>query len=50
MHSPDAKVINAADKALASGKLLGTIKLPRNLKGLGDRLPQPNYDIKPFHR
>jgi len=48
MHSPDAEIVKAANKALASGKLLETIKFPRNLKGLGDRLPQPNYDIKPF--
>lgn len=50
MFSPDVQAIKAADKALASGKLLGTIRLPRNLRSLGERLPQPNYDVKPFRR
>ena len=27
-------------------KLLQTIRLPKNLKNLGDRLPRPQYDQK----
>lgn len=34
----------AVDKMLQGGKMLETIKLPRNLHILSDRLPKPNYE------
>lgn len=49
-YTKEAQIIRSADKALCTGKLLGTIKLPKDLKTLSDRLPQPNYDSKPFQR
>eukprot|EP00826_Nyctotherus_ovalis_P023157 TRINITY_DN1781_c0_g1_i4.p1 TRINITY_DN1781_c0_g1~~TRINITY_DN1781_c0_g1_i4.p1 ORF type:complete len:283 (-),score=43.06 TRINITY_DN1781_c0_g1_i4:121-969(-) len=48
-YSEDVQAVKTADNALASGKLLGTIRLPKNLRSLGERLPQSNYDIRPFH-
>jgi len=35
--------VAAANSALAEGKLLGTILIPRNLLVLSSRLPKPNY-------
>lgn len=31
------------DRTLAAGEILGTIRLPRNLGVLSERLPKPNY-------
>jgi len=37
-------VIAQANQVLASGEILGTIVLPRNLNVLGSRLPKANYN------
>ncbi len=36
-------VVSSVNEALAEGKILGTIILPKNLNVLSSRLPRPNY-------
>eukprot|EP00826_Nyctotherus_ovalis_P031486 TRINITY_DN2516_c0_g2_i5.p5 TRINITY_DN2516_c0_g2~~TRINITY_DN2516_c0_g2_i5.p5 ORF type:complete len:111 (+),score=30.21 TRINITY_DN2516_c0_g2_i5:1060-1392(+) len=35
--------VERIDGSLAAGEILGTIRLPRNLGVLSERLPKPNY-------
>lgn len=38
-----SEIISSIDQVLASGGMLGTILLPKNLNVLSSRLPKPNY-------
>ena len=42
-RSGDSEVVASINDVLASGGLLGTILLPKNLNVLSSRLPKPNY-------
>lgn len=43
-HNKDETALAVIDNSLASGEILGTIVLPKNLGILSTRLPKPNYN------
>jgi len=42
--NPDDDLLKTLNQDMMDGKLIGTIKLPRNLKELNSNLPAPNYE------